>query len=399
VELAAGDPKAAEQRLRKLRDQFDAQPKIAPLREAASMVTDDLTRMYRPAGYEEVMVRTMLSICSLATDGSDAESYALQAQQHQSQLAAAAKDRGLVAVDDFFQPIAISPYLRGILRESTHHDYDDAARSYQLVSAVCPTFPAAQADIARASGGVHSAPGHGVLYVIACVGRGPVLQESVAPTTTTALAIASATLNSNRKKSEPQDGTVHNRDGHKDDEHEPGLPNIASVKVPKVVLPPSDVVALGARVDGIAAGTTATLTDVGQLAANQISAEMPWTIARAVVRRATKETTVAGVGHNLGLDGSAASIFQFAAGSLWSSTEHADTRCWGMLPREIQALRIELPTGMHQVELVPLGLNTTPLAPGHLRQVDIVNGRNHYLLVIAPDRAIYVIDDQSANDR
>ena len=41
-----------------------------------------------------------------------------------------------------------------------------------VVSAVRPQFAPAAADLARASGGAHSAPGHGVLYVIALVGRG-----------------------------------------------------------------------------------------------------------------------------------------------------------------------------------------------------------------------------------
>ncbi len=229
VELASGDQAAAESRLRQLRDRFDAMPSLAPVSEVAAIATDDNARMFRPAGYEEVMVRTMLAVCSLAGDGADAESYALQANMKQHDLAIQAEDRGVTEVANLYQPIAVAPYIRGIIREATHHDYDDAARAYRLVSAVRPDFAPAQADLQRASVGAHSAAGHGVLYVIACVGRGPVLAETTAPTTSTALTIASVALR---------------RDANEDSEA-PTLPNIAAVKIPAVVIPPSPIAAAG----------------------------------------------------------------------------------------------------------------------------------------------------------
>ena len=385
VELASGDPQSAERRLRKLRDHFDAQPNIAPLREVASIISDDTARAYRPAGYEQVMVRAMLAICSLAGDQTDAEAYALQAAMKQKELAESANERGLASAGDVYQPIAMAPYLRGILREATHHDYDDAERAYRLVSALQPEFVPASADIVRASEGSHSAPGHGVLYVLACVGRGPVLEETVAPTTTSALQIASAVLNVESNKEE-KDGKSSN------DGKALALSNIASVKIPKVVIPPSEIAALGVRVDGNLYGATQTLTDVGQLATTQADAEMPWTIARAVIRRVTKETAVASVRDSLGLTGTAGSLFHFAVASAWAGTEDADTRCWGLLPREIQVLRAELPRGSYQVQLQPLGFDGQPVAHGQTRNIEIIDAANQYLVAIAPDRAVYVVD-------
>ncbi len=378
LDLAAGSHGAAEARLRGLRDRFDTLSKVSPLTEAASMVTDDTVRTFRPAGYEEVMVRTMLAICSLAGDASDAESYAMQAAMKQSELAQVAEDRGLLDAGQVYQPIALAPYLRGMLREATHHDYDDAARAYRLVSTVRPQFVPAQADIARASGGTHSAPGNGVLYVIACVGRGPVLRETTAPTTSTALSIASSVLNAetNQKEDEKVGGVV--------------LPNIASVKIPEVVVPSSNIAAVATRINGTLFGATQTLTDVTELATRQAEAERPWTIARAVIRRASKESAVATVGDSLGLDGTAGSLFHFAAASAWSGVERADTRCWGLLPREIQVLRAELPAGSHQVQLEPLGPHGQPIAAGLNKQVDVMDGDNHYLIVIAPDQVMYL---------
>ncbi len=374
VELASGKPTAAERRLRGLRDHFDRLPPFAPLSEAASIATDDNARDFRPAGYEEVMVRTMLAICSLAGDGADAESYALQANMKQNELAVKATDRGIADAGNLYQPLAVAPYIRGIIREATHHDYDDAARAYQLVSAVRPDFAPAQADIQRASVGTHSAAGHGVLYIIACVGRGPVLCETTAPTTSTALAIASVALRAEANE----------------DSDSPTPPVASAVNVPAVTIPDSPVAAIDVTIGGQLYGSTQTLSDVGQLASNQVDAEMPWTIARAVMRRITKETAVAGVSKQLGLRGTSRFLFQFAASTAWTGSEHADTRCWGLLPREIQVLRAELPTGRHNVQLSAVGYQGESYAE-HGRLVEIVDGRNHYLIAIAPDQAIYVV--------
>lgn len=383
VDLAIGDTKSAERRLRNLRDRFDQQPAIAPVREAASMITDDNARAFHPAGYEQVMIRTMLAVCSLADDGIDAEAYALQATMKQTELAQEADSRGILDAAEVYQPIAVAPYLRGMLREATHHDYDDATKAYQLVSSVQPQFIPAADDIARASGGTHSAPGHGVLYVIACVGRGPILQPTVAETTSTALSIASVVLNAETNQGDGRESDIV-------------LPNIASVKVPRVVIPPMAVAALGVRINGDLYGATQTLTDVGQLAARQVDAEMPWTIARAIVRRTTKELAVTKATDALGLQGTAGSLFHFAAASGWAGIENADTRCWGLLPREIQVFRGELPAGRHTVALEPLGVNGAIVGNANQSAVEIVNGRNHYVVVLCPGPNLYLV--QSAEN-
>lgn len=387
IELATGDPRSAERRLRELRDRFDALPAVDLTHEAAAIVRDDTARRYRPAGYEEVMVRAMLAVCSLAGDASDAESYALQAAEKQAALAKAAAERGLLANSSDYEPIALAPYLRGVLREATHQNYDDAARAYQLVSSVRPSFLPAQADIARATGGAHSAAGHGVLYVIACVGRGPVLRETVAPTTNAALNIASTFVTANQSRSDG--GGTPNADGVAVEGV--ALSHIASVKVPELAVPDSAVVAVSARLDNAPLGTTYPLTDTVSLAAEQLQAEMPWTMARAIVRRATKETAVASLQGGLGIDGTAARLVRFAAISAWSGSEHADTRCWGLLPREIQVLRVELPVGTHSVELTPITGSGLPVGPGERTTVLVEDGRNHYLIAFAPDRALYLV--------
>lgn len=381
VELAGGDFRSAENRLRLLRDRFDQVPQVAVGGEVASLVTDDTARAFVPAGYEQVMIRAMLSVCSLAGDATDAESYALQANMKQGELLRDAESRDVEDAADRYPLLAFAPYLRGMLREATHSNYDDAETAYRLVSAVRPQFAPAGEDIARASEGTHSRPGHGVLYLIAFVGRGPVLQETVAPTTSTALAIASSVLNAETNAEDTPEGK---RVGG------PVLPNIAEVKVPTVVIPRIGVATVGIRIGGVPVGVSQTITDVGELAIKQNEAEMPWTIARAVVRRVAKEAAVAKVGDSFGLSGSAGSLFHFAAASAWAGSEQADTRCWGLLPREIQVFRVELPAGVHDVLLEPLGIDGHPIGPQTVHRATLVDGRNTYQIAFAPDRHIHL---------
>ncbi|WP_146390313.1 hypothetical protein [Allorhodopirellula solitaria] len=425
VQLASGDVDGATEELRSLRDRFDETSEAAAIGggggglltgaktlsgEALSMVTDDTARVFKPAGYEEVMIRTMLSICSLAGDGMDAESYINQASMHQEKWRKVADARQR----DFFpdalestphQELALAPYLRGVLREATHHDFDDAQRNYRLVSAIKPDFRPAQDDLQRATVGNHSQPDHGALYVFALVGRGPVLAPKDAPVTSAAISIASVLM-------------FHGEDKNDDITR---LPRITSVKVPTVVVPPSPIAAVAvtrsqaagpptvgpavgpqdAGPDGSGPlpsgpfqmlGATQSLTDVAQMVQTQAAAEQPWTIARSFARQASKELAVSKARQSLGLTGGVGSAFQFAASTAWTATEKADTRCWGLLPREIQVLRAELPVGDHPIELAPIGADGFSIGPQRSTTVRIANGRNTYLVVVAPSANLHVVE-------
>ncbi|MFG0290161.1 MAG: hypothetical protein ACF8CQ_18415 [Rhodopirellula sp. JB044] len=427
VQLAAGNVDAASSRLRVLRDRFD---KTSPASKigaggggvlstakqagggALSMVTDDTARVFKPAGYEEVMIRTMLAICSLAGDGTDAESYINQAAMHQAKLRTVADERRRSLLPDFVdttphQELALAPYLRGVLREATHHDFDDAQRNYRLVSSIRPDFKPAFDDLERATVGNHSRPGHGALYVFAMVGRGPVLVPTDAPVTSAAVSIASALM--------------LNDDEEEDDVTR--LPKITSVEIPTVVIPPSPVASVAIAASPLSAspltasprtvspitngvsgnglpspkefqllGATQSLTDIGRLVQTQENAERPWTIARSFLRQAGKEMAVGKVREGLGLTGGLGSAFQFAASSAWTASETADTRCWGLLPREIQVLRAELPAGDQAIRLAPVGPDGFSVGGDVQSDVRIDDGRNTYLVVFAPAQHIHVVN-------
>lgn len=411
VQLAAGDVDEATEGLRMLRDRFDKTSDAAAIGagggglmtgvrsasgEVLAMVSDDTARVFQPAGYEEVMIRTMLAMCSLAGDGMDAESYINQAAMHQAKLRKVADARQR----DFFpdaidtrthQELALAPYLRGVLREATHHDFDDAQRNYRLVSTIKPDFRPAQDDLHRATVGNHSRPGHGALYVFALVGRGPVLVPTDAPVTSAAVSIASVLMH-------------HDQD---QDDDITRLPKITSVKIPGVVVPPSPIAAvtvtrtprgssdhLGAPPTGSLEmlGATQSLTDIAEMVQRQTAAEQPWTIARSFLRQAGKEIAVTQTRQAIGLTGGVGSAVQFAASTAWTATEKADTRCWGLLPREIQVLRAELPAGDHRIRLAPVGFNGFSIGPERLTNVRIVNGRNTYLIVVAPAENLQIVE-------
>ncbi|TWU16931.1 tetratricopeptide repeat protein [Allorhodopirellula heiligendammensis] len=424
VQLASGDLDQATAGLRSLRDRFDKTSEAAAIGggdggliasaksvsgDALSMVTDDTARVFKPAGYEEVMIRTMLAICSLAGDGMDAESYINQAAMHQAKLREVAEARQRDIFPDALdatphQELALAPYLRGVLREATHHDFDDAQRNYRLVSAIKPDFRPAQDDLQRAAVGNHSQPGHGALYVFALVGRGPVLVPTDAPVTSAAVSIASMLM-------------FHDQDQEDDITR---LPRIPSVKIPTVYVPPSAIAAvtvtrstqrsggqrnvpahpsgsvqmpgayqmLGAEM----LGATQSLTDVAEMVQAQATAEQPWTIARSFLRQASKEMAVSKVRQGLGLTGGVGSAVQFAASTAWTATEKADTRCWGLLPREIQVLRAELPVGEHQIQLAPVGPDGFSIGPERSATIRMANGRNTYLVVIAPTGNLHIVE-------
>jgi hypothetical protein len=412
VQLAAGDVDEATSRLRTLRDRFDRTSEAAAIGASEgngalvaaqsatgnvlSMVTDDTARMFKPAGYEEVMIRTMLAICSLAGDGADAESYINQAAMHQAALRTVAESRRKGLMLDVLdtspnQELALAPYLRGVLREATHHDFDDAQRNYRLVSAIRPDFRPAADDLQRATVGNHSRPGHGALYVFGLVGRGPVLVPTDAPVTSAAVSIASTLM---LHSDEKEDDITR-------------LPKITSVKIPSVFVPPSPVAAVAVASTPMLndppvshpqprpftlLGATQSLTDVAELVRVQANAERPWTIARSFLRQAGKELAVSKAREGLGLTGGLGSAMQFAASTAWTYSETADTRCWGLLPREIQVLRAELPVGDHQIQLAPVGLDGFSVGPEQSAHVRIDNGRNTYLIVIAPAQHLHVVE-------
>jgi hypothetical protein len=364
IDLAAGRPKEAEQILRQVRDSFDylQQPSVAE--KAASMLTDDTHLAYAGEDYEKVLIRAFLALSNLMQNGGDARAYALQVSDVQEQIiqsgGAGAEQNPKLA----YQRVALGEYIHGMLREETHMDFQDAARSWVKVCSWEPGFPYGRLDVDRAMHGHHSEPGHGVLYVFTLVGRGPYKKEVVEPASTIAMFAASAVVSATARHTVP--------------------PSVAPIKVPKVVVSMNPTHAVQVSVDRQFAGTTATITDVGRLAVAQYDAVYPRVVIRAVVRRAAKEGIVYGAKEALKTkNNSLTNLAMDLGGIVWEATESADTRCWGLLPDRIQVLRLELPAGQHQIGLKPDAGFVPPVESQ--KTVGIADGRNTYLMATFVD--------------
>jgi hypothetical protein len=364
VSLAEGRPKDAEQTLREVRDQFDHLEQAAIGENALAMLTDSTNRAYSGEDYEKVLIRAMLALSNLMTDGQDATAYSLQIADKQQQIIQAGTDKDGENPKLSYKGVALGAYIHGMLREATHNSYDDAARSISLVCNWEPAFPYGRQDLDRVQHGHHSAPGNGVLYVFSLVGMGPYKEETLEVASTVSLLIADRILSAVSSQTLP--------------------PTIAPIKVPQVVLSSNDVCNVLVSVNDHAIGRTETITDVGRMATEQYQAIYPRVIAEAVVRRVVKKGVIFGGKEVLGVKKDSLEGFAFdLLGVAWEATEAADTRCWGLLPDKIQVLRVELPAGTHQVSLQPLGGSGVNGAPS-TETVTISNGRNTYMLANFP---------------
>ena len=364
VDLLQGNPQSAEQRLREVRDNFDHLEQSSLAEAAAAVITDDQRRAYDGEDYEKLLLRVFLTLSSLMQDGVDAESYSLQTLAKHQQLRNDAQARWGQTIPESYGVPAVAPYLRGVIREATWNSYDDALRGYQHAAALLPAADWLQADIQRVSTGVHSPPGHGVVMVIALVGRGPYKIEVEERATQEALLIADRIVSAVGKYSVP--------------------PTLAPIKIPKIAAPTKPFDLLGVEVNGQPVATTLPITDVYQLASETYAAKLPEIMARTVARRVIKKGAVLAAKDQLEVNSSIASLAMDAAGVLWEASESADTRCWGLLPREIQVLRLELPAGLHQLNLRPVS-NGRAIAAGVPCQVNVVDGRNTYVLSYWPE--------------
>jgi hypothetical protein len=363
VDLLSGKPKISEQRLKLARNRFEALESESLTEKTVSMWTDDQVRSYAGEDYEKILIHAFLALTNLLSDGADAESYTLQLQAKHEELVQACAERTKSNTQPSYTPLPLGFYLRGMLREATLRDYDDAIRNYEATASLLPHCQPIQWDLNRAKHGTHSQPGNGVVYVFALVGRGPYKVEVSEQPTSDALLIADRIVSAVGPYKLP--------------------PTIAPIKVPDIALPPTDVDAVGVSVAGAAIGPTYSIADVGQLAMDSYRANRNAIVARAVARRVIKKATVAAAKETMKTDG-LASVGMDIAGIAWEATEGADTRCWGLLPNDIQVMRIETPKGTPSIQLTPLR-GGRPVGPSKQIDVTVIDGRNTYVLCWFPD--------------
>jgi len=386
IELCSGSPKESERLLREVRDNFDKYEQKNLAEGAASYLLDDNVISYAGEDYERVLIRVFLALSNLMHDGTDAPAYALQIGQKQNEIITRGqikdpKNDKQINVKESYRQVAIGPYLIGTMREETVLNYDDARRAYEAVCAWEPSFSQGRRDLERAKHGTHSASGNGVVYVFGLVGPGPYKLQENCEVSQAAQFIGSIILSMIGKH------TV--------------TPGIAPVMVPVVIRPRTDVPSLLVTINGRQAGQTETITDIGRMAEEQFEAVKPLVVAKANVRRAVKKGVLYGA-KELTDANPWVGLAMDLGGIIWEATETADTRCWNLLPAEIQVARIELPAGEHNLSLQTasrvyslssLGYISTrdsvPTGTSASRTIRVTEGRNTYVLANFPnDRLI-----------
>jgi len=384
IDLFSGDVKQAKEALREVRDSFDYLEQKSMTEGVLAMLTDDNAVAYAGEDYEKVMIRVLLTLADLVDEGSDAAAYSLQINAKQNEII-----QNGIAVKNPEKPnepvnpkwaykyLAIGPYLRGLIREETLTNYDDAFYAYRQVQQLAPHFQQGRFDLDRVLNSRHSAQGNGVVYLFTFVGKGPYKEKESADATQIGLLIADQIFSATNKYSVP--------------------PTVAPVWIPKIVVPYNRIQTVGVKINQQPAGNTETITNVSQLAQEQHEASRDMVIARAIMRRIVKKGTVYAAKEIADVN-PWISLAMDLGGIAWEAVETADTRCWGLLPEKIQVLRVELPEGEHEIVLTPKGESGFPIGENRTQTVRVHRGRNTYILAnFVEDRLIgRVVSGQSS---
>jgi len=366
-DLARGDEKKSLEHLRFGRDRMDELTSPNYASWFGAVLTDDTALDYAGEDYEKILVRAMLALANLMGDGRDADAFAHQVLQKQLEIMETFQDDQGNNPKKAYKLVAFGSYLRGLINEENPMNIGVAEREYKRVTELAPHFEYVKADLDRVQNGKFSEKGNGVVCVLALVGLGPFKVEREEPVSSRVLGLAQLAWNIYRDRI--------------------SFPNLTAVKIPAMAVyrdNPSEAIV---EVDGKPAGRTATVTDVNATAIEQFNTMKDWITARAVLRRVFKLTVIEaakGVATNSkGRYSDAASLGIDILGIIWTSTENADTRCWCMLPAFLQAVRIEVPEGEHDLT-VYAGLGGRKAGPPQTVRIRVRDGFNTYVVALVP---------------
>lgn len=355
--LGQGDADGAIDLFRRGRDELDRRYREDVLDYVGAAILDDQWIDYSGADYEHLMVRVLLCLSDLTLGGPDAVPYAFQIGEKQEQILGSEFGASMdYAPRQGYRRLAIGAYLEGILRERSLAS-SDAQKAYERSREYGGDSALVRAALERTESGVYAPQGRGVVHVFRLVGRGPHLVEGVhAPTTlATRLAGAAVTIVSSRGAALIQ----------------------APVKVPVVAMTDVGVPQATIALDGKVVAGTETILDVNRVAVEQLEANLPWIMARALIRRTLKATAASYLEAHVDRrnSGDLAFLTAAAVNLLSTAIERADTRSWTSLPAEIQAARLELTAGDR----------TLSIAGAPPVNVRVTAGHDSYVLILQPN--------------
>ena len=387
VHFSQGELAESATLLREVRDQFDRPPIAATTQKATSYLTDDNSRPYVGEDHEKILIRVLLTMIDLVEQHGDAVAYAHQMGESIEELLASREPNTTPAVDtkgtlateagESVQPIhppvdvvkeelAIAPLLRALVRKSSRMNQDDVLRNLKVATEWRSNSPFLMQELLASAEHQDIAPGHGSVYLIMLVGRGPVKQSVSEPVTSQSVLIADQLLSSVGKYSLP--------------------PTIAPVKIAAVVPSLSNVDGMQVSIGGQVVGNTETIADLNRLAVARHQELLPQIIARAVVRRVVKKSVVVATKSQTNVQSELVSTAYNLAGVLWEASEQADLRCWSLLPGQIQILRVDLPAGVHRLVLYPTWHGQLARAKPLESNVSVKDGQTTFAIGTMLDR-------------
>ncbi|MEZ6095147.1 MAG: hypothetical protein R3C03_13115 [Pirellulaceae bacterium] len=351
---------------------------------STAYLSDDTHRRFEMDEHEQILLNVMLLLSSLIGQDGDAHAFALQLGEQCQELlasrpakteedanAAPSEVVEQAEIDPVKSELAIGPLLQALtLGESpTHHD--ELLRHLATANDWRPDSPMLNSMLIDAANGVQAPEGHGTVFVISLVGRGPRKITSLETVT------SDATLAADRMLSELGDYSLP--------------PTIAPIKVARIELSPLTFDRILVSVDGHAAGETTVVSDIGRLAVERQQELMPQIIARAVVRRMLKKGVMVAAKKKSGVErdqkNNASSLAWDAVGVVWEAIEKPDLRGWSLLPGSIQILRLDLPAGNHQLTFAPTMYGNV-VGESYRGTVHVQDGRTTFITTIQSDAAI-----------
>ncbi len=406
--LGQGDLGQATLLLDQAGEAMQCQPAMLDPGNVTTWMTDDTARPYQPEDHEQVLAGTLLTLLDLVqrsgdatarchqlgetveellagrerdpTDGNDESDERKPSEQEEtvtktpatageepvagSAIAATAEPS---AADIVREELAIAPFLRAVVRGESPLQLDDRQRFIRQALEWRPGSRLLMQEWLAASQAHSLAPGTGSVYVVALVGRGPHKEEAVEPVSSQALLAADRILSAIGEHELP--------------------PTIAPVRIATVVASESRIDGVACSIKGQPAGMSETLADINRLAVARQEELLPEMIARAVVRRALKKSVIVVSQDEDKPRNDPVTLAWTAAGMLWEATERADLRGWSLLPGQIQILRIDLPAGVHQLELSPV-LAGRLAGPPVACAVPVADGANAFVLAFFPDAGV-----------
>ncbi|MDO4574005.1 MAG: hypothetical protein Q4D98_02195 [Planctomycetia bacterium] len=372
--MCRGEFKRSETLLREVRDQFDlldAKRGQKGAEKAVSMLTDDCSVSYPGEDYEKVMIRAMLALTSVMTDGQDAKAYANQIHQKQQEIIAQSETNPETneRVKDSYRRVALGPYLCGVIDQTSMLDQNETIRQFEKVCQWAPDFMPGKILLEHAKTVNHSKKGDGVVQVFIMLGRGPYKVQTNAPVTQLSLLLTDQIVSAVSKHSVP--------------------PTLAPVPIPEVVMSPCRYTNVDVQINGKLASRTDTITDINRMAFEQFEVNRPWIIARAAARRLVKKAGIYGFKEAVKTDSPEGELLLDIVGILWEATEEADTRCWSLLPGRIQVARIELPAGEYTLGLQAVAGNMGfDRSQVYTKPVRVVDGQNTYVFAYLADEGL-----------